>query len=45
MFVANTSAASREALADPLRPFPFANLESPKGVREDHGISGARGSR
>lgn len=49
-FVANTSTASRETLADPQRPFPFANLEWPKGVRKSssrkiHGITGARASR
>lgn len=44
-FVTNTSTAGREALADPQRPFPFANLEWPKGVRKNHGITGARASR
>lgn len=44
-FVKNTSTASRATLADPQRPFPFANLEWPKGVRKSHGITGARASR
>jgi hypothetical protein len=28
-------------LRDPARPFPFANLEFPKGNRKNHGITGA----
>jgi hypothetical protein len=38
---------SRDALAvvrNPDRPFPFANLEWPRGVRKNHGITGARGA-
>lgn len=30
-------------IRDPDRPLPFANLEWPKGVRKNHGITGARG--
>jgi hypothetical protein len=44
-FVANTSETSRNGLADRQRPFPFANLEWPKGVRKNHGITGARAPR
>ena len=44
-FVGSTSARSKEALADRERPFPFANLEWPRGVRKAHGITGARASR
>jgi hypothetical protein len=41
-FCAGVSDASREALADPEHPFPFANLEWPPGTKKRHGISGAR---
>ena len=43
-FVAGVSADSGPALRDPDHPFPFANLEWPKGVRKSHGIRGATGS-
>lgn len=33
---------SKRDLFDPAHPFPFANLEWPKGVRKAHGIRGAR---
>jgi hypothetical protein len=44
-FVAGTSKAARRRLPDPERPFPFANLEWPKGARKPHGITGARAPR
>jgi|GEM_PF-2834469 len=37
-FVTNTSPVARLSLADPDHPFPFANLEYPKGHRKRHGI-------
>jgi hypothetical protein len=37
-FVAGVSSASRATLRDSLRPFPWANLEYPKGNRKKHGI-------
>jgi hypothetical protein len=37
-YIENVSKISRENMADPQRPFPFANLEFPKGNRKDHGI-------
>jgi len=43
-FVAGVSAETRSGLRDPGHPFPFANLEWPKGVRKNHGIRGATGS-
>ncbi len=42
-FCTSVSEATREALLDPAHPFPFANLEWPRGTRKDHRISGARG--
>ncbi len=44
-FCSNVSDASRHALHDPDRPFPFANLEWPPGIRKRHGILGAKISR
>jgi hypothetical protein len=38
MFVKNVSQYSRRNLFDPEHPFPFANLEFPKGTRKRHGI-------
>jgi hypothetical protein len=38
------SEATRRVLRDPDHPFPFANLEYPKGVYKIHGITGARGA-
>ncbi len=43
-FVARVSPASRRALRDPAHPFPFANLEWPRGVRKNHGLRGATGN-
>jgi len=37
-FVERVSRRTRERLRDPDRPFPFANLEYPKGNRKAHGI-------
>lgn len=38
-FCAGVSAATRAALHDPDHPFPFANLEWPRGTRKKHGFS------
>jgi hypothetical protein len=38
------SNATRRVIRDPDHPFPFANLEYPKGVYKLHGITGARGA-
>lgn len=43
-FVTGVSAETKGCLRDPDHPFPFANLEWPKGVRKNHGIRGATGS-
>lgn len=37
-FVKRVSCESRKILRDPIHPFPFANIEFPKGVRKDHGL-------
>ncbi len=42
-YCGSVSKAALAAVRDPDRPFPFANLEWPKGVRKNHGIVGARG--
>ena len=42
-FCATVSNAALARLPDPAHPFPFANLEWPRGVRKAHGIRGARG--
>lgn len=44
-FCANVSRDSMQALHDPTHPFPFANLESPRGTRKVHGLHGARGPK
>jgi hypothetical protein len=41
-FCEHVSSDSRRALLDPIHPFPFANLEWPRGTRKRHGIGGAR---
>jgi hypothetical protein len=41
-FCNEVSDESRRALIDPDHPFPFANLEWPRGVRKRHGIVGAK---
>lgn len=41
-FCSGVSPTSRDSLADPDHPFPFANLEWPRGTRKRHGITGAR---
>ena len=38
MFVKNVSQDSRRKLHDPQHPFPFANLEFPRGTRKKHGL-------
>lgn len=42
-FVFGVSPASKRVLHDPAHPFPFANLEWPRGVRKRHGIRGTTG--
>lgn len=48
LFCQNVSAATRAQLRDPSHPFPFANLESPRGHvssyagRKNHGLGGQR---
>ncbi len=44
-FVSQVSDSTRAACGDPYRPFPFGNLESPRGVRKAHGIAGALAPR
>lgn len=41
-FCKGVSDGTRVCLHDPERPFPFANLEWPKGTRKRHGITGAK---
>lgn len=41
-FTMGASEATRKILLDPSHPFPFANLEWPRGIRKAHGILGAR---
>lgn len=38
IFVQNVSYQSKKELFDPEHPFPFANLEFPKGTRKNHGL-------
>jgi hypothetical protein len=40
-FTRNVSLQTRDALRDRDRPFPFANLEHPRGNRKVHGIRGS----
>jgi hypothetical protein len=40
-FVRSVSDNTKRRLRDPKHPFPFANLEWPRGTRKDHGITGA----
>ena len=40
-FCRGVSPQTRAILRDPDHPFPFANLEWPKGTRKTHGIKGA----
>lgn len=42
-FCNSVSDETRHALRDPSRPFPFANLELPRGVRKRHGLTGTKG--
>jgi hypothetical protein len=44
-FCENVSPGSKRALHDPDHPFPFANLEWPKGTRKAHGLRKAREAR
>ncbi len=37
-FIKNVSNESKQKLFDPEHPFPFANLEFPKGTRKRHGL-------
>jgi hypothetical protein len=41
-FCEHVSHDSSRALQDPLHPFPFANLEWPRGTRKAHGLRGSR---
>jgi hypothetical protein len=41
-FCEHVSQESRRALQDPIHPFPFANLEWPRGTRKAHGLRGSR---
>lgn len=43
-FCGSVSQGSLSELRDPLHPFPFANLEWPRGTRKNHGIKGAKES-
>lgn len=44
-FCENVSEDTKRSLVDPAHPFPFGNLEWPRGVRKAHGIVGAREPR
>ena len=44
-FCENVSQGSRGALHDPAHPFPFANLEWPKGIFKAHGLRDVREDR
>ena len=44
-FCENVSQGPRLALQDPAHPFPFANLEWPKGIFKAHGLRAARAAR
>jgi len=37
-FIRNVSNESKQQLFDSEHPFPFANLEFPKGTRKRHGL-------
>ena len=39
LFVEGVSTSSRKILADPQKPFPFANIEYPKGNKKKHDIN------
>lgn len=39
LFVEGVSTSSKKIVADPQRPFPFANIEYPKGNKKNHGIN------
>lgn len=41
-FVSGISSDTKKLLFDSEHPFPFANLEFPKGNRKKHGITGSR---
>lgn len=41
-YCSHVSTLTRKSLRDPERPFPFANLEWPKGHRKRHGLANAR---
>lgn len=44
-FCSAVSPSVSNQLRDPDHPFPFANLEWPRGVRKAHGIKGAKAAR
>lgn len=41
-FCSNVTSSTKGGLLDAEHPFPFANLEWPRGVRKNHGITGAK---
>ena len=41
-YISKVSTNAKQKLRDPSHPFPFANLEFPKGTRKAHGISKAK---
>ena len=45
LFCSHLSQDSRQALHDPAHPFPFANLEWPRGPKKSHGLRGACGPK
>jgi len=44
-FNENVSELTKQKLRDPEHPFPFANLEWPRGTRKAHGLTGVRNRR
>ena len=38
-FISGVSQGTKRGLRDPVHPFPFANLEFPRGTRKGHGIA------
>jgi hypothetical protein len=41
-FCGAVSERTRSQILDAEHPFPYANLEWPRGIRKRHGITGAR---
>ena len=44
-YITNVSSDARRQLHDPEHPFPFANLEFPRGTRKTHELKGMREPR